>query len=102
MPSPNIKDISQEKLLTVKLVVPSQISLGEFSPLKSLILPVFTQVPGKILFAFSYLLLQYRFNWKTLPKKDETLPAWSHKYGKQTILTPHPKINDEKWTTIIR
>lgn len=37
-----------------------------------------------------------------IPREDATLPAWSNKYGKQTFLTPHPAINDQKWSSITR
>jgi len=49
-----------------------------------------------------YLTLTLSFNWKTLPKQDDTLTATTHKYGKQTMMSPHPAIGDPKMTTTTR
>ena len=39
-----------------------------------------TTAPQGIFFFFTL-----RFNWKNIPKDDETLSAWTYKYGAQTM-----------------
>lgn len=39
------------------------------------------------------------FNWRVIPKHDETLHAVHHKYGKTTIMDTHPDIKGDVKTT---
>ena len=50
----------------------------------------------------SLIINDFRFNWKTIPRGDNTLDAKTNKYGKATMCKPHPCINDKMWSTTFR